>query len=225
MRLKLNSISRKHQEKDTTTISFNLPSLKPLTTLFMLVMICLFTGCSCNRTRVVLLPDHDNHVGQVEITNAHGSTLLDQAGYGVTLREQDAPREAVAIEEKEIQTRFGSVLGAEPELPAKFILQFKSGSDILTDESLARVPEIVTEIKNRSSMDISVAGHSDRVGNEDANIALSLKRAQRVLNLLLDQGIDARFIQASSHGEGNPLVPTADDVPEPKNRRVEVIVR
>ena len=191
----------------------------------MLMMICLFTGCSCNKTTVVLLPDHDNHVGQVEITNAHGTTLIDQAGYGVTLREQTAPQEAVAIEKKEIQARFGSVLGAEPELPIKFILQFKGGSDTLTEESLAQVPGIVTEIKNRSSMDISVAGHSDRVGNEDANIALSLKRAQRVLNLLLEQGVDARFIQTSSHGEGNPLVPTADDVPEPKNRRVEVIVR
>jgi len=191
----------------------------------MLVIICLFTGCSCNRTTVVLLPDHNNHVGQVEITNAHGTTLIDQADYAVTLREQEAPREAVAIEKKEIQARFGSVLDAEPELPVKFILQFKSGSDILTEESLTRVPEIVTEIKNRSSMDISVAGHSDRVGNEDANIALSLKRAQRVLTLLLDQEIDARFIHTSSHGEGNPLVPTADDVPEPKNRRVEVIVR
>ena len=225
MRSKFNSIFRKHRKTDTKTITFNLPYFRPLTTLFMLIMICLFTGCSCNKTTVVLLPDHDNHVGQVEITNAHGTTLIDQAGYGVTLREQDAPREAVAIEEKEIQARFGSVLGAEPELPAKFILQFKSGSDILMDESLARVPEIVTEIKNRSSMDISVAGHSDRVGNENANIALSLKRAQRVLTLLLDQGIEPRFIHTSSHGEGNPLVPTADDVPEPKNRRVEVIVR
>jgi len=66
----------------------------------MLMMICLFTGCSCNKTTVVLLPDHDNHVGQVEITNAHGTTLIDQAGYGVTLREQTAPQEAVAIEKK-----------------------------------------------------------------------------------------------------------------------------
>ena len=222
---KFNSISRKHREKNIIKVTFDFPSFRPLTALFLVVVICMFTGCSCNRTTVVLLPDHDNHVGQVEITNAHGTTLIDQAGYGVTLREQDAPQEAGAIEKKEIQARFASVLDVEPEVPTKFILQFKSGSDILTDESLARIPVIISEIKSRSSMDISVSGHSDRVGNEDDNIALSFKRAQRVLNLLLDQGIDSRFINASSHGEGNPLIPTADGVPEPKNRRVEVIVR
>ncbi len=193
--------------------------------LLLLVTSFLSAGCSCNRTTVVLLPDHDNHVGKVEVTNPHGTTLIDQAGYGVTMRQQYAPQAPEPIEEKEIQKQFASVLKAEPKLPAKFILQFKSGSDILTDVSLAHIPDIVAEIKKRSSMDISVAGHSDRVGNEDANITLSFKRAQRVLTLLREQGVEERFIHASSHGEGNPLIPTADDVPEPRNRRVEVIVR
>lgn len=207
------------------------PALRPLKclthyfTLWMLALVFLSAGCSCNRTTVVLLPDHDNHVGKVEITNAHGTTKIDQAGYGVTLRQQYTPPAPAPIEENEIKKRFATVLGAEPALPAKFILEFKSGSDILTEPSLARIPEIVTEIKKRESMDISVAGHSDRVGNEDANADLSLERAQRVFALLVEQGIEARFIHASSHGEGNPLIPTVDDVPEPRNRRVEVIVK
>ena len=191
----------------------------------MLALLVFSTGCSCNRTTVVLLPDHDNHVGKVEITNPHGTTQIDQAGYGVTLRQQFTPPPPVPVEEKEIKKRFATVLDAEPSLPATFILEFKSGSDVLTEPSLTRFSEIITEIKKRSSMDISVSGHSDRVGNEDANIALSLKRAQRVFTLLVEQGIEARFIHATSHGEGNPLIPTADDVPEPRNRRVEVIVR
>jgi len=225
MGLKFNSIFRRHRRKNTTSIRFNLTILRPLTALFLLGAIGLLAGCSCNKTTVVLLPDHNNHVGKVELSNAHGTTLIDQAGYGVTLREQDAPRKAVAIDKKEIQDHFGSVLAIEPELPAKFILHFKNGSDILTKDSLAQIPDIVAEIKKRSSKDISVSGHCDRVGNEKANIALSLKRAQRVLHLLLDQGIESRFIHTSSHGEGNPLIPTADNVPEPRNRRVEVIIR
>ena len=188
-------------------------------------LVVLFAGCSCNRTMVVLLPDHDNHVGKVEITNPHGTTQIDQAGYGVTLRQQFTPPPPAPVEEKEIKKRFATVLDAEPALPAKFILEFQSGSDILTASSLACIQEIVTEIQKRNSMDISVSGHSDRVGKEDANIALSLKRAQRVFGLLVDRGIEARFIQSSSHGEGNPLIPTEDGVPEPRNRRVEVIVR
>jgi len=191
----------------------------------LLAVIVLAAGCSCNRTRVVLLPDPDNHVGKVEVANAHGSTLIDQSGYGVTLKQQSAPPPAVPIDEEKIRKDFASVLAEEPETPAKFILHFKSDSDMLTDSSRARIPEIVAEIEKRNSMDIGVAGHSDRVGDEGYNIELSFKRARQVSTLLQKQGVDARFIHTSSHGEGNPLIPTPDNVPEPRNRRVEVTVR
>ena len=46
-----------------------------------------------------------------------------------------------------------------------------------------------------------------------------------IQNLLEKQGIDPTIILTTSHGEGNPLVLTADNVSEPRNRRVEVIVR
>ena len=42
---------------------------------------------------------------------------------------------------------------------------------------------------------------------------------------LASQGIEREFIEASSHGEDNPLIKTDDDVPEPRNRRVEIVVR
>ena len=70
----------------------------------MLALLVFSAGCSCNRTTVVLLPDHDNHVGKVEITNPHGTTQIDQAGYGVTLRQQFTPPPATPIEEKEIKS-------------------------------------------------------------------------------------------------------------------------
>ncbi len=38
-------------------------------------------------------------------------------------------------------------------------------------------------------------------------------------------GVDPKGIRTTSHGEGNPLIPTKDNVAEPRNRRVEVIVR
>ncbi len=182
-------------------------------------------GCASKGTRVVLMPDHDDHVGKVQIANAQGTATLDQAGYGVTVTQEKAPGAPEPVPEEEIQDIFAPVLHIEPALPEKFILQFKSGSDILTDESLARIPEIIAEIEKRDSKSISVDGHSDRVGDEQSNIALSLKRAEKVTWLLVDQGVDQQLVRTSSHGEGNPLVPTPDDVPEPRNRRVEVIVR
>ena len=52
-----------------------------------------------------------------------------------------------------------------------------------------------------------------------------LLRAEKVAKALVSIGIPEEAISVSSHGEGNPLVPTEDEVPEPKNRRVEVFVR
>ena len=46
-----------------------------------------------------------------------------------------------------------------------------------------------------------------------------------IKELLVSRGIDAGFLDVDSHGESNPVVPTGDNVAEPKNRRVEVTVR
>ena len=52
-----------------------------------------------------------------------------------------------------------------------------------------------------------------------------LARAKAVRDQLVEQGFDPARIELAGRGEREPLVPTADEVPEPKNRRVEVPVR
>jgi outer membrane protein OmpA-like peptidoglycan-associated protein len=52
-----------------------------------------------------------------------------------------------------------------------------------------------------------------------------LKRARAVASILLGEGVDPSVLDITSHGENNPLVPTGDQVPEPRNRRVEITVR
>lgn len=187
------------------------------------LMLC--AGCATQHTTVVLLPDTDGKVGKVAVATPQGTLQLDQAGQSTTLRHQAPPSAPDIMDEGTISNRFSPVLAVEPAQPEQFILYFQAGSDILAPESLALIPEIAEKIKHRRSMDIGVAGHSDRVGNESNNIALSLKRAQRVSALLVENGVEKRVIHTSSHGEGNPLIPTPDDVPEPRNRRVEVTVR
>ena len=73
--------------------------------------------------------------------------------------------------------------------------------------------------------ELSVVGHTDRVGAADANARLSLQRAQSTLDRLTEAGLKHKRVEVDSHGENNPLVPTADNVAEPRNRRVEVTIR
>ena len=70
-----------------------------------------------------------------------------------------------------------------------------------------------------------VVGHTDTAGDKNYNLSLSKRRAAQVSNLLVDRGVRREHIYTTSHGEENPLVKTKDNVHEPLNRRVEVVVR
>ena len=126
---------------------------------------------------------------------------------------------------EEIQDTFADALAAEPLPPVKFILHFMPDSDQLTDESRAVLPDIFQTIQSRQSTDIVISGHTDTVGEKNYNYTLSLERAQAIFKILEAQGAVPAHITVTSHGEGNPLIKTADEVAEPKNRRVEVTIR
>jgi outer membrane protein OmpA-like peptidoglycan-associated protein len=70
-----------------------------------------------------------------------------------------------------------------------------------------------------------VIGQTDRLAADDYNDRLSLQRAERVRDELVKLGISSRRIRTAGRGEREPLIPTADGVAEPQNRRVEINVR
>jgi len=116
-------------------------------------------------------------------------------------------------------------LSAQPPLPVHYILYFDSGSTKLIAESHKLIPEVIRTIRERNSNDVSVVGHSDTTGTRELNLDLSLKRAQAVSQLIIAAGIDPSSLEITSHGKDNPLIPTGDNVDEPRNRRVEITVR
>ena len=57
------------------------------------------------------------------------------------------------------------------------------------------------------------------------NVELGLRRATTIRGRLIEAGVASSMIEVSSHGEADLLIKTADDVAEPRNRRVEITVR
>jgi outer membrane protein OmpA-like peptidoglycan-associated protein len=191
-----------------------------------LVLLLMLTACSAQQNMFVLLPDQDGKVGSIEVTNAQGSQVADQAGEGVVVAGSSGkPQAAPPMSGEEIKATFGAALAAEPSPPQSFLLYFKTDSFELTNGSAALLQPILEAINKTRSQDISVIGHTDRSGSKEHNFTLSARRAQTVRDLLVAKGADPAIIQVTSHGEGNPLVPTADNVKEPRNRRVEVVIR
>jgi outer membrane protein OmpA-like peptidoglycan-associated protein len=72
---------------------------------------------------------------------------------------------------------------------------------------------------------IEVSGHADRSGSDAYNQALSMRRAEAVAAELTRRGVPRTEMVIQAFGESRPLVPTADGVREPQNRRVEIILR
>jgi outer membrane protein OmpA-like peptidoglycan-associated protein len=200
--------------------------------LFLWIFLCLLSGCGAHRaTRdlIVLLPDPDGKGGAVTVTTQGGSRSLDKPGYAIVVEDLDQPPSASQpIDEKEIADVFGPALSTLPDPASRFILiilYFDRDTTKLTHESKDLLAEILRTIKRRQSNEVYVVGHTDLVGKEAYNTKLSHRRAKYVRDLLVSSGIKPNTLFVSYYGKARPLVPTRDEVPEPRNRRVEVIVR
>jgi outer membrane protein OmpA-like peptidoglycan-associated protein len=199
---------------------------------FVWIFLCFLTGCGAHRAKrdlIVLLPDRDGKGGVVTVTTQGGSQILDKPGYAIEIEDLNQPTIAPQpIDEKEIADIFGPTLSMLPDPASRLILiilYFEPDTTKLTHKSKDLVAEILNTIKSRKSDEIYVVGHTDLVGNEAYNTGLSSRRANYVRDLLVSSGIKPNTLFISFYGKARPLVPTQDEVPEPRNRRVEVIVR
>jgi outer membrane protein OmpA-like peptidoglycan-associated protein len=190
------------------------------------VTLMMVLGCSAKGDLIVLLPDDDGTVGHVEVANKAGSQALTQAKQSVSVRGAETPPEPpVVMSSEEIETLFGPAMAALPPPSLHFLLYFGSGAANLSPESSALIGDILEAIRLRPSPDVIIIGHTDRTGSDAYNRELSLERANGVRAILIESGVEPGAIRIDYHGEGAPLIATGDDVPEPRNRRVEVVVR
>lgn len=188
-------------------------------------LVFMLTGCR-TRSTIVLVPDPAGSVGQLVVANEGGQRVLSEANQSVQVSGlHSAPGGVKSLETAEIRAVFATVLDVEPPPPVIYLLYFLEGSNELTEESKTLLPQIMQAIQSRNSTDIVISGHTDTVGEPEYNYRLSLERARAAFELLVARGAVAANITVTSHGEGNPLIKTADGVEEPRNRRVEVVIK
>ena len=184
----------------------------------------IMTGCA-GKSLVVLIPDQEGKVGQLVVANDAGQQILCEANESVQIKNKTAPGNVKKLGDNQIHAIFADALAAQPLPAARFILYFLPDSDELTEESKAELPQIIQTIQKRDFPDIVISGHTDTVGEKEYNYRLGLERARKTADILKAYGVEPSSIIATSHGEGNPLIKTADETAEPKNRRVEVVIK
>lgn len=192
----------------------------------VVLAVLLLVGCAkpMRDDLYVLMPDKDGKTGVLSVESGGQQTVLDQP-YAAARVTEPGRVAAAPITEQETRKAFGAALDAQPPRPISFVLYFLEARDELTPDSQLLLGRIVDEIARRPAPEILVIGHTDRVGAVPYNDALSLRRAERVRDELVKVGIAANRIRLEGRGEREPLVPTPDEVPEPRNRRVEITVR
>ncbi len=189
-------------------------------------VIVMFVLGACVHTRsVILVPDPQGRVGTVEVSTAGGTQTLTQANDMTLVRQRDLPPSKISkADPAYIASTFGDALAVEPSPPARFVLYFETGRIVLTEESRNTLPAIIETWQQRKAIRLSISGHTDASGSDLINDRLARERAEEIASQLLRQGINPKLISVTSHGKGNPAVPTPDGVAEPRNRRVEVII-
>jgi len=194
----------------------------PLRLIALLLCALLASGCA-SKSYVVLVESPDGSTGAIEVKTSKGMTRVDQKGYAVNLDGSSAA--PFEVEQPRFEKDFSAARAAQPALPKSYLLYFRTGGAKLTAKSQAEIPEILQTVRDRGPSAVSVIGHTDTVGSKIDNQDLGLLRARAIARQLQDNGLQAIELVVTSHGEGNLLVKTPDNTPEPANRRVEITIR
>jgi outer membrane protein OmpA-like peptidoglycan-associated protein len=177
------------------------------------------------RELVVLVPDQGGTIGAVVVTNPRGGSSVLDKPYSAALLEKGEGVAPPPVGRDEVTKLFAHAIAAQPQRPISFLLYFLGDSDEYTPESKDAFEKVSAEIARRKVAEVAVIGHTDRVGALEYNDTLSLRRAERVRKDFVDRGVPDGAINVAGRGEREPIVPTADEVPEPRNRRVEINIR
>jgi outer membrane protein OmpA-like peptidoglycan-associated protein len=163
-------------------------------------------------------------VGSVAVEGKEHTEILDAPLTSAIIDSRGQVKRRV-VDEAQVQETFARALAAQPPQPISFTLYFVHDSAEIVPTSQPTLEALFTEVARRQAVQVQITGHTDCVGTVAYNDRLSLSRAEAVRDMLIQRGLRASFIRAVGRGEREPLIPTPDEQPEPRNRRVEVIVR
>ena len=184
----------------------------------------LLSACSTTKELVVLLPGEDGQAGAVAITAPQRTTILDTPLEGAKIDTQGRVT-TDTLSEEDVKRTFAAALAAQPPKALSFTLYFVANSNEMMPNSRVTLDALLAEVAKRQAVEVQITGHTDRVGKVEDNDRLSIERAETIRDVLIKNGLHASFIRAVGRGEREPLIPTPDEQAEPRNRRVEVIVR
>jgi outer membrane receptor protein involved in Fe transport len=115
------------------------------------------------------------------------------------------------------------VVAPKPSVAKSYMVFFDFNKSDLTPQAVAIVGQAAKNAAVAKVTQLTVTGHTDTVGSDAYNMRLSRRRAESVAAELEKDGIPSSEIEIVAKGKKDLLVPTADGVKEPQNRRVQIV--
>ena len=101
---------------------------------------------------------------------------------------------------------------------------FGMGSATLTPPSQAQIDDIAAILREYPNATVTVAGHTDDLSNEQANLALSLARAETVAKALIHAGVNADRVHAEGYSSQKPMAGNSTALGRAQNRHLTLEV-
>lgn len=184
----------------------------------------IFLQSNIHKTEIILL-ENEKKNSSIIITSNSKQTLLDKPNsYYELLNIEALSKDKKVLSEDEVEHKFGNLIQHSVKPPVSLLFYFTDGVN-LDEKSKEKLLQIKNIVLARQPCEVDVIGHTDRLGDDEYNIKLSLKRAKVLENFIQEQNLPISKLNIESFGENDPIIPTEDGVKEPLNRRVEVLVR
>jgi OOP family OmpA-OmpF porin len=102
------------------------------------------------------------------------------------------------------------------------VMLFDTNSSYMRDEASPLLDEVITILKKNPEIEVEIQGHTDNTGSAEYNQWLSERRAKRVMEYLVQNGIDSERLEAKGYGLAQPVASNATEEGRAQNRRVEL---
>jgi outer membrane protein OmpA-like peptidoglycan-associated protein len=152
--------------------------------------------------------------------DARGCPVMDSDGDGITDDRDRCPAEPGAVPDG-CPKRYTLVEVKKDRIEIKQQVHFASGKHRILPDSFPLLDQVVAVLKDSPRMRVSIEGHTDSVGTEAFNMRLSQRRAESVLQYLVERGISPERLESVGFGPTKPIASNKTAKGRALNRRTE----
>jgi len=198
--------------------------MKTLLSLCLFLLVFIFSGCA-SKVQITLLPEENGKVGTISLADNKGEKHTINKAYEALDISQKGEVASKQETQESITSKYEEVLKALPPKYQSHLFYFGFDKADLSPKQREELKVIAQSIQKGSIIEVTCIGHSDSTGDKEYNKILSLRRAKIVADTLLHDGVDQLLLKLQYYGDADPLVPSSNNKPNAKNRRVEIILK